>query len=561
MRSYRAEDLRHDLMAGLSVAAVAVPVGVAYAPLAGFEPVVGLYASILPLVAYALLGTSRQLIVGPDAATCAMTAAAVAPLAAGDPGAYASITVILTFIAGLFCIGASFLRLGALADFLSKPILVGYLAGIALTIVLGQIGKVTGMTLEAAGIAPRLLELLQKLPLVHWPTLLVAIGALAVLLLAPRFVPRIPAALLAMIVSGVVVVLLGLDQRGVAVIGEVPSGLPDFRVPGVPFDQLGTLLAQAAAIALVSFTSGIVTTRAFASKNHYDIDVDREFAALGAAQLAAAVSQGFPVAGADSRTATNDAVGGRTQVTSLVAAGAITLVLLFFTGPIRWVPVAALGAVLMKAAVSLVDVQAFREILRIDRREFLLALLTTLGVVWLGAINAVLLAVLLALLRFVRIAARPDVEMIGSQAGVRGFHDLRHYPDARPPPGLVLLRIDGPLAFFNAPHVRDRVLAAADAAGPGLRAVIIDTAGVSAREDATGIFMLFELRDELASRGVELALAGKQHLIEQWLRKRGYESEGVYGRPLPRLFSTLEHAVEAFADAPADPEVGAQSKR
>ena len=544
--SYGRGDLPHDVMAGLSVAAVAVPVGVAYAELVGLQPVVGLYASILPLVAYALFGTSRQLIIGPDAATCAMTAAAVAPLAGGDPRLYASLTVVLTLIAGLICIGASFLRLGALADFLSRPILVGYLAGIALTIALGQIGKLTGLAIEAGGIMPRLVEVARKLSLIHWPTLAVGIGAFVVLAVGPWLFPRVPAALLALVLSGAVVALLGLDRRGIAVIGEVPAGLPTFRLPVVALDRLGLMMAEAAGLALVSFTSGIVTTRAFASKNHYDIDVDREFAALGAAQVAASLSQGFPVAGADSRTAANDAAGGRTQVTGLVAAAAIALVLMFFTGPIRYAPTAALGAVLVRSAISLVDVRAFRELLRIDRAEFLLAILTMVGVVWFGAIDAVLLAVLLALLRFVRVAARPDVALLGTQPGVRGFHDLRNYPAAQAPPGLVLARFDGPLAFFNAAYLKERVLAAANAAGPRLRAVIIDATAFSMRMDTTAVVMLTELRDDLALRGVELALAGKRTFIEEWRRERGLTSESVGDRPGLRLFSTLDDAVDAF---------------
>jgi MFS superfamily sulfate permease-like transporter len=225
---------------------------------------------------------------------------------------------------------------------------------------------------------------------------------------------------------------------------------------------------------------------------------------------------------------------------------------MLFTGPIRYAPTAALGAVLIKSAISLVDVKAFREILRIDRREFLLAVLTMLGVVWFGAIDAVLLAVLLALLRFVHIAARPDVELLGAQADVRGFHDLRDYPDAQAPPGLLLFRFNGPLAFFNAPYFRDRVLAAADATGPGLRAVIIDATGFSTREDTTVVLTLVEIHDHLESRGVELALAGKRHLIEQWRRQRGFVGDVADGRPGLRLFSTLEDAVEAFAT----PQVG-----
>jgi len=418
-----------------------------------------------------------------------------------------------------------------------------------LTIVLGQIGKVTGLTIEAGGIAPRLLEVVQKLPLVHWPTVAVAVGAFVVLVLAPRPFPRVPAALLALIASGAAVALLGLDRIGVAVVGKVPSGLPPLRLPVFPIDKLGLLMAEAAAVALVSFTSGIVTTRAFASKNHYDIDVDREFAALGAAQIAASLSQAFPVAGADSRTAANDAAGGRTQVTGLVAAAAIALVLMFFTGPIRYAPTAALGAVLVRSAISLVDVRAFREILRIDRGEFLLAFLTMLGVVWFGAIDAVLLAVLLALLRFVRVAARPDVALLGMQAGVRGIHDLRSYPDAKAPSGLMLVRFDGPLAFFNATYLKERVLAAASAAGPGLRAVIIDATAFSMRMDSTAVTMLVELRDDLALRGVGLALAGKRTLIEQWRRERGFATERVGDEPGLQLFSTMEDAVDAFANA------------
>jgi high affinity sulfate transporter 1 len=544
IRAYRRDDLPSDVVAGLSVAAVAIPVGVAYAELAGFEPVVGLYASTLPLVAYALFGTSRQLIVGPDAATCAMTAAAVAPLAA-DPSSYASLTLAITFTAGLFCIGASFLRLGALADFLSKPILVGYLAGIALTIMLGQIGKVTGVPLAAHGILPQALELARKGSAIHGPTLAVALGAFAVLLVTPRLLPRVPAALAALIVCGVAVALLGLDRRGVAVVGAMPSGLPPLRLPVFPLDRLGTVLERSAAIALVSFTSTIVTARAFASKNRYDIDVDRELAAMGAVQLAASLAQGFPVAGADSRTATSDAAGGRTQVVSLVAAVAIALVLAFLTGPIRWAPQPALGAVLILSALSLIDAQAFREIARIDRRELVLALLTTLGVVWLGAIDAVLLAVLLALLRFVRIAARPDIELLGTQRGVPGFHDLEHYPQAKPPRGVVLLRFAGPLAFFNASYFRDRVLAAADDAGPELRAVVIDARSFSMREDSTAVLMLIELRRELAARGVDLALARRRRRIAAWRHERGGPLVEEGEIPI-RLFSTLDDAVAAY---------------
>src|SRR5262249_11216014 len=309
----RPADFPQDLVAGLSVAAVALPVGVAYAQLTGFGPEVGLYSSILPLLAYALFGTSRQLIIGPDAATCALVAAAVAPLAAGGAEVYGSLSVTLAFIAGLLCVAGSFLKLGALADFLSRPILVGFMNGIALSIVLGQIGKLLGFSVEAGGIVPRLLEVLSKLALSHWATLATGAGSFGLLWLAPRLVPRLPAALVTMIVAALVVTVLHLDGSGVKIIGEVPPGLPQLRIPAFSAELVPALLSSAAGIALIAFASMVVTARSFAIKNGYEIDVDREFAALGAANIASALSQGFAVSGADSRTAMNDVAGGRTR--------------------------------------------------------------------------------------------------------------------------------------------------------------------------------------------------------------------------------------------------------
>ena len=546
--AYRRTDLRYDLAAGLSVAAVALPVGVAYAELTGLPPVTGLYASILPAVAYAIFGTSRQLIVGPDAATCAMTAAAVAPLAAGNPELYLSFTVALTLLAGLMCIAASFLRAGALADFLSKPILTGYLAGVALSILLGQTGKLTGFELHSRGIVPHLLELVDKLGLTHWPTLAVGAGTFAVLIVMGRLAPRWPAALVAIVLSAAAVAVLGLDRHGVKVVGELAAGLPILRLPEVPLDDLDELLGRAAGIALISFTSGILTARAFASKNRYELDVDREFAAFGASHIAAAISQSFPVTGADSRTAASDAAGGRTQVTGLVAAAAILLVLLFLTGPLRYVPAAALGAILIKSAIGLIDTAAFREILRIDRREFLLAILTMLGVVWVGAIHAVLIAVGLALLRFVQVAARPPFAVLGRVPGARGLDELAPGSAVVAIPGLVLYRFKGPVAFFNAPYFRSSALATVRAAGPGIRTLVIDNASLAVM-DATALFMLLELRTDLAALSVQLALAGRQHPVAEWLRAHGYTAvaDGSDGRPAVRLYATLEDAVADLA--------------
>jgi high affinity sulfate transporter 1 len=538
---YRRADFRHDLIAGLSVAAVALPVGVAYAQLAGFNPAVGLYSSILPLVAYAIFGTSRQLILGPDAATCALVAAAVAPLAGGDDHLYLSLSVTLAFLAGLFSIAASFLRLGALADFLSKPILVGFLNGIALSIMLGQIGKIFGFPITSGGIVPRLVEFVSKLSLTHWPTLAVGLGTFALMALSSRLLPRTPAALVAMIVAAAAVKALGLEAHGVKAIGEVPAGLPALRFPTFPLDLLPQLVQEAAGLALVSFSSMMLTSRSFASKNRYEVDADREFAALGAANIASALSQGFAISGADSRTAMSDASGGRTQMTGLIAAGTIAVVLLFFTGPLRYVPIAALGAVLVKAALSLVDLKSVKQLYQIDRLEVALSILATLGVVAVGAIQGILVVVALALVQFVRLMSRPKAEVLGEIKDFPGFHPLERHPDATTIPGLVLFRFNAPITFFNAPYFKREVIAAADRAGPELRWFVVDMIPVTLI-DATGIFAIDDIVGTFGARGIVFAGAGRQTEWRQWADKRQFrlKSSGA------RTFPTLRAAVKTY---------------
>ena len=541
---YKLADAPADLRAGLAVTAVALPVGIAYAELAGFRPEVGLYSSILPLVAYAIFGTSRQLIVGPDAATCALVAASVAPLAAGDQATYASLSVILALLTGVLCIAASFLRLGALADFLSRPILVGFLNGVALSIILGQADKIFGFPVIEGGILPRLTEIVGKLDAIQWPTLSVAVGTFLVLLIVPRLVPQLPAALVGMVLAGAAVVLLNLSALGVKTIGYVPAGLPELELPRVDPKLLPTLLAEAAGLALVSFSSLMLTARSFAAKNGYDIDADQDFAALGAANIASAVSQGFAVSGADSRTAMSDEAGGKTHAVGLVAAAAVALVLLFFTAPLQYVPVAALGAVLIAAALSLTDFGSLRLFYRIDRTEALLSVLATLGVVAVGAVNAILFAVVLALLRFIRLVSRPRVEILGKVEGFPGFHSLARHKSGQSVPGLLLFRFNAPITFFNAPYFKRELLQAIDEANPDLRHVVIDLLPVTSI-DATGLMTITELAAALNARGIGLNAAGRLTEWDIWAAERGFGSHGI------GAFPTLRQAVrELSSQAP-----------
>ena len=542
LRRYRfGRDFSHDLFAGVSVAAVALPVSIAYAELAGLSPAVGLYASIGPLLAYALFGTSPQLMVNPDAASCAILAAAVAPLAGGDPSLYLSLATALTLFTGILCVLASAFKLGALADFLSRPILVGFLNGIALSIFLGQIGKVLGFQVTASRIVPKLLEILSKLPTTQLPTLLVALFSVAVLLLVQRFLTRVPAALAVLVLSAVLVKLLDLPSSGVAVLAPVPAGLPMPSLPQVPLETIPKLLGSAAGLALVLFTSGTITSRSFASRGGYEVDVDRELVAYGVANMASSLAQGFVVTGADSRTAMAVTAGGRTQVTGLVAAAMIALVLLLFTGPLQFVPLAALGVVLIAAALSLLDMASLRQFWRMDRREFGLSLVTTAGVVALGSINGILVAVTLAVVRFVKHTARPSVELLGEEKGLPGLHSIDRHGQAQAIPGMVLFRFNAPLVFFNADHFKQCALAAVRASGDDLRWFVIDAIPIS-DVDINGLAVLKDLQQKLASRNVKLVWAGRQSEFLSCLREMGEPTERVSELTYP----TLRQAVHAF---------------
>jgi len=540
LSGYRREWLRFDVAAGLSVAAVALPTAIAYAQLAGFPPVVGLYAAILPLVVYAALGTSRQLIVNPDAATCAMVAAIVAPLSAGDTSLYNTLAVSLAVLTGVVCIAAGFFRLGFLADFLGKPVLVGFMNGIAISIVLGQIGKVFGFSIESGRILPRLFEFLSKLSDTHLPTLAIGVTTFAVMRAVRRFFPRLPAPLIAVAIAVALVEVFALDQSGVAVLGAVPAGLPALGWTPVPPAHLVPLMTGAAGLALVSFTSGMVTARSFATRNRYEIDVDREFIALGACNVAAGLSQGFAVTGADSRTAVSDVMGGKTQVTGLVAAATIALVLLFFTGPLQYLPGSALGAVLISAGIGLFDWRALVRFYRIQEGEFLVCVTAMLGVVAFGALQGIALSIALAMLVLLVRSSRPADAVLGRTEGLPGFHDVARHEGTTPIPGLVLYRFTASLIFYNAPYFKRRVLAVADATR-GVSWVIVDAAPI-VHLDSTGADTLVALADDLSGRGIRLALAGVLPQVRRMLERSGaldrLGADGVY--------STLRAAVEAL---------------
>ncbi|MFJ4432060.1 SulP family inorganic anion transporter [Pseudomonas sp. NPDC089395] len=520
---YRREWFHADLQAGLSVAAIQIPIAIAYAQIVGLAPQYGLYACVLPMIVYALVGSSRQLMVGPDAATCAMIAGAVAPLAMGDPQRTAELAVIVTVLVGVMLIGAGLARAGFIASFFSRPILIGYLNGIGLSLIAGQLSKVVGFKIEGDGFILSLLNFVQRLGEIHWLTLAIGGAGLALLIWLPRRFPRLPAALVTVAVFTALVGLLGLDRLGVAILGPVPAGIPHLAWPQSNLAETKSLLRDALGIATVSFCSAMLTARSFAARHGYAINANHEFVALGVSNLAAGISQGFAISGADSRTAVNDMVGGKSQLVGIIAALVIAMILLFFTAPMAWIPQAALGAVLLMAGWGLIDIKSLGRIRRLSRFEFWLCLLTTVGVLGLGVLPGIMVAVTLAILRLLYSIYQPTDAVLGWLPGIEGQVDIRKHKEARTVPGLVVYRFDDAILFFNADYFKMRLLEAVQSqANP--QAVLFDAEAVSSI-DVSGIAALREVRDTLAAQGIYFAIARARGSFLRMLVRSGMARE------------------------------------
>lgn len=520
---YRREWFHADLQAGLSVAAIQIPIAIAYAQIVGLPPQYGLYACVLPMMVYALIGSSRQLMVGPDAATCAMIAGAVAPLAMGDPQRIAELSVIVTVLVGVMLIAAGVARAGFIASFFSRPILIGYLNGIGLSLIAGQLSKVVGFKIEGDGFILSLINFVQRLGEIHWLTLLIGVAGLGLLIWLPRRYPRLPAALVTVVLFTLLVGLFGLDHFGVAILGPVPGGMPELAWPQSNLAETKSLLRDALGIATVSFCSAMLTARSFAARHGYAINANHEFVALGVSNLAAGLSQGFAISGADSRTAVNDMVGGKSQLVGIIAALVIALILLFFTAPMAWIPQAALGAVLLMAGWGLIDVQSLGKIYRLSRFEFWLCLLTTVGVLGLGVLPGIVFAVTLAILRLLYSIYQPTDAVLGWAPGIEGQVDVRHHPDARTVPGLVVYRFDDAILFFNADYFKMRLLDAVQGEDKP-QAVLFDAEAVTSI-DVSGIAALREVRDTLAAQGIHFAIARARGTFLRMLVRSGMARE------------------------------------
>lgn len=535
---YQRSWFRYDLAAGVSVAAVAIPMAMAYSQVAGLPAVYGLYASILPLVAYALFGTSRQLVMAPDAAACAIIAAVVVPLAGDNVDRAVSLSMTLAVLAGVVCIAAGLARLGFIANFLARPILIGYFNGIAIHIIIGQMGKLFGFSMKSKGFFRHAWELVSRLGETHVLTLAIGVGTFVGLRLLKRFLPRVPAPLVA-VVSGIVASgVFHLEERGVALLGEIPPGLPALMVPQVAAADWGPLVSGAFGLALISFSSAMVTARGFAVKNRYEVDANRELVALGAADIGAGALQGFAVSGAASRTAVSDSMGGKSQVTGLVAAGIVVLTLFFLAGPLASLPLPVLAAVLVSAVLGLFDVPKLRRLLRISPQEFRLSIVTLLGVITVGVLPAVLVAVGLAILQLLIKASSPHDAILGRIPGTDQYHNLEDYAEAETTPGVLVYRFDSGLVFFNSDRFKTRVRTVVAAASSPVRAFVLD-AGSMPLTDSTGAAALGEVRDELTDGGIVFAVAGAKGPLRLMFEKTGLTEQVGAGLMFPSVHEAV----------------------
>ena len=473
VRSYRVSWLRKDVAAGLILTALLVPQGMAYAELAGLPPITGLYTSILCLVAYAVFGPSKVLVLGPDSALGPMIAACIIPLVAanGDPGKAVAYASILAIMVGVITVLAGLFHLGFVADLLSKPTQIGYMNGLAVTIIIGQLPKLFGFSVDGDGLIDETAQFVSGVAdgSTVAPALLIGVGSLALILAFQRLLPRVPGVLVAVVLAIVAVNVFDLVDRGVKVVGALPEGFPPFTIPTVPVSDLLLLFAGALGIAVVSLTDTISTASAFAARNGELVDGDREMVGIGAANIAAGFFQGFPVSTSGSRTAVAWQNGAKSQVTGVVGAAAILLLLLFAPGLLRNLPQPTLAAVVIAASLSLADIAGLRRLWQQRRSDFLLAMVAFVGVALLGVLPGIGLAVTLSILDVFRRAWRPYEAVLGKVPGMAGYHDTRVELAAEQLPGLVIFRFDGPLFFANANTFRDSVLELATAEPrPGL---------------------------------------------------------------------------------------------
>ncbi|MGZ4692356.1 MAG: SulP family inorganic anion transporter [Acidimicrobiales bacterium] len=545
LRDYQRRWLSHDLVAGLVLTALLVPQGMAYAELAGLPAVTGLYTTVLALLAYAVFGPSRILVLGPDSALGPLIAAALLPLvgAGGDPTKAVALASALALMMGLVCVLAGVAKIGRVAELLSKPVRVGYLNGIAAVVVVAQLPKLFGFSASGDNLIAQARSFAEgvrdgeTVP----AALLLGLASLVVIIGLRRWLPKVPGVLVAVVGATVAVEVLDLVNRGVTVVGEVPSGFPTPTLPDVSLSELGTVALAAIGMAFVTLADTSALSRSLAAKRGEDVDPNQEIAALGAANLAAGLFQGFPVSASASRSAVAEDTGSRSQLTGVVGAAAIILILVAFNGIVADLPNTTLAAIVIAAAIGLFDLPTLHWLWRVRRTELMLSMAALLGVALVGVLQGIVIAIVLSLADFVRRAWRPYDAVLGRLPYQRGYHDIDRHEDAEQIPGLILYRFDAPIFFANADWFEESVKAAVAARHEPIAWVIVAAEPIT-DIDTTGADMLTDLLADLEHEGIDLAFAELKGPVKDRLRR--YELYDRVGED--RFFPTLGTAIDGY---------------
>jgi len=543
LQHYNHAWLRHDIVAGLVLTTMLVPVGIAYAAASGLPGIYGLYATIIPLLVYALVGPSRILVLGPDSSLAAVILAVVLPLSGGDPMRAVALAGAMAIISGSVCIVAGLAKLGFVTELLSKPIRYGYMNGIALAVLLSQVPKLLGFSIESQGPLRDLWSIANGIVggWVNWTAFLIGAGTLATILVLKRS-KVVPGILIAVVGATAIVGILGLAKSaGVSVLGPLPQGLPSFQIPWINPTDITTVLSGGLAVALISFADTSVLSRAYAARTRTYVDPNQELVGLGTANLAAGFFQGFPVSSSSSRTPVAEAAGAKTQMTGVVGALAVALLIIAAPNLLQHLPSAALAAVVISSAIGLIEVQDLVRIYRMQEWEFWLSMLCFAGVAVLGAIPGIALAVVFAIIEFLWDAWRPHSAVLGRAEGIKGYHDISRYPQARLIPGLVLFRWDAPLFFANAELFQERVIAAAEKSPTPVRWVVVAAEPVTS-VDVTAADVVAELDRVLREAGIELSFAELKDPVKDKLKRFGLFTQ--IGEQ--SFFPTLGAAVSAY---------------
>ena len=542
-RNYNRDWLKTDLAAAITVFAILIPSALAYGELAGFEPVVGLYAALVAMITYAFFGSSKQMIVGPDSTIAILVAIVVAPMAGGDFARYAALAAALAISIGVICLLAGHFKIGFVADFLSKPILTGYITGTALIVIASQLGKLFGITLVNDDFFAKILELITKLDQTNLLTLAFGLVTILALVVLKRFAPKVPGPLVVVFGAIVISTIFHLADLGVSVVGQIPGGLPMPQIPQVSLADLRALLPAALAMTVLIFSDEVLIARVFSRKNHYEIDTNQELVALGAINISSGLFQSFATSASSSRTVVNDNSGGKSQMVGVISAGLVVLFLLFFTSLLQNLPTVVLGAIIIVASISLIDIQEFRSLNLVRHSEFYLSLFTLFGVLVIGIVAGIVLAVIFSLLDFIYHIYRPHSSVLGTIDEVDEQHWIAPGGCSQVMPGLIVYGFYAPLFFANAPYLMAQIRNLISTADQPIQCLLLDAEAIP-DIDTTAADTLKQLHQELREEGIALAIARANKPLRETMRLTGLED--LIGAK--NFFPSIRSGVQAFKE-------------